>query len=90
MQRGRKAEASSTKFARGTLQPVRDGGKTEIIVPGDPPLIPIYLTAEDRCTGHVRAHSFGAHSSRSCGSAARTAFDRSSRRRPPGRQPALR
>jgi hypothetical protein len=45
MQRGRKAEPASAKAARGTLQPVRDGLKTEIIVPGDPPVMPDYLTA---------------------------------------------
>lgn len=44
MQRGRKAEPPSDKFARGTLQPCRDGGKTEIIVPGSPPAQPDYLT----------------------------------------------
>ena len=36
----------SAKAARGTLQPVRDGLKTEIIVPGNPPVRPDYLTAE--------------------------------------------
>src|SRR5690606_28226415 len=46
MQRGRKPEPPSAKLARGTLQPVRDGVKTEILVPGDPPLMPDYLTAE--------------------------------------------
>jgi len=46
MKRGRKPEPPSAKFARGTLQPVRDGQKTEIIVPGDPPAMPDYLTAE--------------------------------------------
>ncbi len=45
MQRGRKPEPRSVKTARGTLQPVRDGQKTEIIVPGDPPVMPDYLTA---------------------------------------------
>lgn len=44
MQRGRKAEPPAVKAARGTLQPVRDGLKTEIIVPGDPPAMPDYLT----------------------------------------------
>lgn len=29
----------------GTVQPVLDGGKTEIIVPGNSPLMPDYLTA---------------------------------------------
>ena len=46
MKRGRKPEPPSAKAARGTLQPVRDGIKTEIIVPGDPPVVPDYLTAE--------------------------------------------
>ncbi len=46
MKRGRKPEPPSTKLARGTLQPVRDGAKAEIIVPGDPPVQPDYLTAE--------------------------------------------
>ena len=44
MQRGRKAEPPSAHFARGTLQPVRHDGRTEIIVPGDPPQMPDYLT----------------------------------------------
>ena len=46
MKPGRKAETPSAKAARGTLRPVRDGMKTEIIVPGDPPIMPDYLTAE--------------------------------------------
>ena len=45
MQRGRKPEPASVKAARGTLQPIRDGLKTEIIVPGDPPAMPDYLTS---------------------------------------------
>ncbi|MDB5733234.1 MAG: hypothetical protein JWQ03_3129 [Variovorax sp.] len=45
MKRGPKAEPPSTKLARGTFQPIRDGVKTEIIVPGDPPVRPDYLTA---------------------------------------------
>lgn len=44
MKRGPKPETPTTKAARGTFQPVRDGGKTEIIVPGDPPMQPDYLT----------------------------------------------
>lgn len=44
MQRGRKPEAPSTKAARGTLQKVRDGLKFEIVVSGDPPAMPEYLT----------------------------------------------
>ncbi|GEM_PF-670169 len=46
MKRGPKAETPSAKLARGTFQPSRDGGKTELLVPGDPPLMPDYLTAE--------------------------------------------
>jgi hypothetical protein len=46
MQRGRKAEPPSTKMARGTFQPVRDGVKTEVVVPGFPPQMPSYMTAE--------------------------------------------
>lgn len=45
MKPGPKPETPSTKLARGTFQPVRDGFKTEIIVPGDPPVRPDYLTA---------------------------------------------
>ncbi len=44
MKRGPKPAAPATKLARGTFQPVRDGLKTEIIVPGDPPMMPEYLT----------------------------------------------
>lgn len=46
MKRGPKAEPPSTKLARGTFQPVRDGLKTEIVVPGDPPIMPEYLTPD--------------------------------------------
>lgn len=46
MQRGRKAAPPSEKAARGTLRPIRDGLKTEIVVAGDPPIQPDYLTAE--------------------------------------------
>lgn len=44
MKRGPKPETPSTKLDRGTFQRVRDGLKTEIIVPGDPPMQPEYLT----------------------------------------------
>ncbi|WP_311267463.1 hypothetical protein [Sphingobium sp. WCS2017Hpa-17] len=44
MKRGPKPETPGAKLARGTFQPVRDGVKTEIIVPGDPPIQPEYLT----------------------------------------------
>lgn len=46
MQRGRKPEPPGTKAARGTSQKVRDAGRTELVVPGSPPLMPDYLTAE--------------------------------------------
>ncbi|MDO7841090.1 hypothetical protein [Sphingomonas immobilis] len=46
MKPGRKAETPSVKAARGTLRPIRDGLKTEIVVPGNPPAMPDYLTAE--------------------------------------------
>lgn len=46
MKPGRKAEPPSTKAARGTLQPVRDDGRTEILVPGSPPAQPDYLTPQ--------------------------------------------
>jgi len=46
MQRGRKAEPSSTKLARGTFQPCRDGQKVQVLAPGDPPMMPDYLTPE--------------------------------------------
>lgn len=46
MQRGRKPESLEVKFARGTVQPIRDGGKTEMIVAGDPPIMPDYLSPE--------------------------------------------
>lgn len=44
MKRGPKPETPSVKLSRGTFQPVRDGVKTEIVVPGDPPIMPDYLT----------------------------------------------
>lgn len=46
MKPGRKPEPPSGKLARGTFQPVRDGLKTEVVVPGNPPVMPDYLTAE--------------------------------------------
>lgn len=46
MKRGPKPQPPSTKLDRGTFQPVRDGVKTEIIVPGLPPVQPDYLTPE--------------------------------------------
>jgi hypothetical protein len=46
MQRGPKAEPPSVKAARGTLQPWRDGDRTEIVVPGDPPTMPETMAAD--------------------------------------------
>lgn len=46
MQRGRKADPPSDKAARGTLQPCRDEGRTEIVVAGSPPVQPDYLPPE--------------------------------------------
>lgn len=46
MKPGRKADPPSAKEARGTLRPFRDGMKTEVLVPGDPPVQPDYMTAE--------------------------------------------
>lgn len=46
MKRGPKPDTPSAKAARGTLQPIRDGLKTELLVPGDPPIAPDYMTAE--------------------------------------------
>lgn len=45
MKRGPKPQPPAVKAARGTLQPIRDGLVSEIIVPGDPPRMPDYLTA---------------------------------------------
>lgn len=45
MNRGPKAQPPTVKEARGTFQPCRDGAKREIVVPGDPPQMPDYLTA---------------------------------------------
>lgn len=46
MKRGPKGETPTEKDRRGTLRPVRDAGKKEIIVPGDPPIMPDYLSPE--------------------------------------------
>jgi hypothetical protein len=46
MERGRKPEPADTKLARGTFQPCRDAAKVQIIAPGDPPMMPDYLTPE--------------------------------------------
>lgn len=46
MKRGPKPELPSTKEARGTLQPCRDGHKVEIIEPESLPQRPDWLTAE--------------------------------------------
>jgi hypothetical protein len=46
VQRGRKPDSVLTKFDRGTFQPSRDGAKVEIVVAGNPPMMPDYLTPE--------------------------------------------
>ena len=46
MQPGRKPEPAGTKLARGTFQPCRDSDKQQMIVAGDPPQMPEYLTPE--------------------------------------------
>lgn len=46
VQRGPKADSVVRKLERGTFQPSRDGAKVEILVAGDPPLMPDYLTPE--------------------------------------------
>jgi hypothetical protein len=47
MERGHnRALPVADKAARGTFQPCRDAGKVQIIVPGDPPQMPDFLTAE--------------------------------------------
>jgi hypothetical protein len=46
MNRGPKPQPPGVKSARGTFQPIRDSGKVETIVPGDPPQMPDYLTPE--------------------------------------------
>ncbi|QTH21985.1 hypothetical protein HRJ34_00125 [Rhizorhabdus wittichii] len=60
MKRGRKPEPVGAKWDRNTIQPVRDGVKTEVVVPGDPPIMPDYLTPEaidvwDEVLGRVMA-----------------------------------
>lgn len=46
MKRGPKPDTPTAKAARGTLQPIRDGLKTELVVSGNPPIAPDYMTAE--------------------------------------------
>lgn len=46
MQRGPKAQLPSEKKAKGTYQPVRDGGRVEVIEPLSTPQQPDWLTAE--------------------------------------------
>ena len=46
MQRGPKPQPPEVKFARGTVQPVRDARTQEVVVAGDPPIMPDYLTLE--------------------------------------------
>lgn len=44
MKPGPKADPPEEKWRRGTLQPCRDGAKVELLVPGDPPQMPDYLS----------------------------------------------
>lgn len=44
MKRGRLPETPSTKLARGTIRPARDGQKCEVIVPAGLPQQPTWLT----------------------------------------------
>jgi|SRR5579871_924898 len=46
MKPGRKADAPAEKASRGTLRPIRDAFKTEVIVAADPPMQPDYLTPQ--------------------------------------------
>lgn len=46
MKPGPLPSTQATKIARGTFQPCRDGDKTQMIVSGDPPQMPDFLTAE--------------------------------------------
>ena len=46
MKPGPKRKTPTEKQAAGTLRPFRDAGVTELVVPGDPPIAPDYLTAE--------------------------------------------
>ncbi len=48
MKRGPKAELPSTKMARGTFQPCRDGGVVEIVAPDALPVQPEWLTDAGR------------------------------------------
>lgn len=43
MKRGPKPELPSVKAARGTFKPSRDGDKVEIVVAGDPPVMPDWM-----------------------------------------------
>ena len=46
MKPGPSPETPSTKLARGTFQPCRDGNKVQVIVAGDPPQMPDFLTPQ--------------------------------------------
>ena len=46
MKPGPLPELPAVKLARGTFQPCRDGNKVQMIVAGDPPQMPDFLTPE--------------------------------------------
>ena len=46
MKPGPKRKTPTEKATTGTLRPFRDAGVTEIVVPGNPPIAPDYLTPE--------------------------------------------
>ena len=46
MQRGTKPMTPGAKLARGTFQPCRDADKVQMIVAGDPPQMPEFLTPQ--------------------------------------------
>jgi hypothetical protein len=46
MKPGPKRKTPTEKAAAGTLRPFRDAGITELIVAGNPPIAPDYMTAE--------------------------------------------
>jgi len=46
MKPGPKRKTPAEKVAAGTLRPFRDAGLTELVVAGNPPIAPDYMTAE--------------------------------------------
>ncbi len=46
MRPGPKRKTPTEKAAAGTLRPFRDAGITELVVAGNPPIAPDYMTAE--------------------------------------------